>query len=72
MSPDNLISKHWGDGANKHREAHVYMDDDGIYSVQFWSKSQLMEDVKMNPDGIPRSLRYAEDAAENWCLGYMP
>jgi len=72
MSSDNLISTHWGDGANKHRKSHVYMNKDGIYEVHFWSKESLMEKRKMNPDGIPRSLQYAEDAAENWCLGYIP
>lgn len=68
----NLIGKHWGVGKYSGREAHIYADQDGIYNVQFWENYRLKEDRKMNPDGIPRSLRYAEDAAENWCLGYIP
>ena len=27
---------------------------------------------EMKTDGVIHSLRYAEDAAENWCLGYIP
>lgn len=67
----NLIGKHWGVEKYSNREAHIYIED-GIYSVQFWEDLELKEERKMDPDGIPRSLHYAESAAENWCLGYIP
>lgn len=68
----NLVSKFFGSDEHKNREAHVHADNDGIYIVEFWKNFELVETRKMNPDGIPRSLRYAEDAAENWVMGYIP
>ena len=67
------LSRHWGDEENPKREAvifHNYKKD--IFEVEFWDKGNLIENRAMVTDGVGHSERYAEDAAENWCLGYIP
>lgn len=69
---DDIIGKYYGSEEYDNRESHIRMDNDGVYTVDFWKDYKLVESRRMDPDGIPRSLRYAEDAAENWVMGYIP
>jgi len=36
------------------------------------SQKRIKETRQMITNGVAHSERYAEDAAENWCLGYIP
>ena len=68
-----LRSEFWGDEKNPDRKAEIYHNQ--IYDhfeVDFYNKDELKETRDMKTDGVIHSLRYAEDAAENWCLGYIP
>jgi len=71
------ISNYWGSDVYPHREAIIYHNTkDNLFEVEFWNKNQLQENRQMvsgyGEDKVVHSLRYAEDAAENWCLGYIP
>lgn len=46
--------------------AKIYQDDEG-YFVEFWSESNPVKQVNVRE----HSLRYAEDAAENWIAGLI-
>ena len=69
-----LIHEHWGENRN----AKIFYKEEfrdgvpSVYEVDFYEDKQLRETRQMVTDGIPHSERYAEDAAENWCLGYIP
>lgn len=58
------VSEHWSH--ENDRTATVVKSHKG-HSVQFYEGSQLIRTVDM----FEKSLTYAEDAAENWCLGVM-
>lgn len=58
------ISQHWS--ANGKRSATVVKSHKG-FSVEFYEKSKLIRTTDM----FEHSQQYAEDAAENWCLGVM-
>lgn len=65
-----LLDVHFGpvqDDENKQneRKAQVYLVKD-IYYVDCWEGDDVKEYVQKS------SYRQAEDAAENWCLGYHP
>lgn len=67
------LSKHWGSESYPHREAVIYLNyKEDIFEVEFWEKGKLIENRKMVSDGVAHSESYADDAAENWCLGYIP
>ena len=67
------ISRYWGDETYPHREAIIYYNSDmEIFEVEFWDKKNLIETRQMLTEGVAHSESYAEDAAENWCLGYIP
>jgi hypothetical protein len=67
------IGRHWGDETYPHREAIIYFNvDEAYWEVEFWDKKQLIETRPMVTDGVAHSEVYAENAAENWCLGYIP
>ena len=67
------ISRYWGDENFPDREAIVFFNvDDACWEVEFWDKKQLIETRPMVTEGIAHSERYAENAAENWCLGIIP
>ena len=68
-----LIHEHWGDSDNN-RSAKVYHVEDimDFFEVDFYEDEQLKESRQMITNGVAHSERYAEDAAENWCLGYIP
>ena len=42
-----------------------------MYVVEFWQDQNLVESRDMVDDGVKKSMRYAERAAENWVLGYI-
>ena len=42
-----------------------------LFEVEFWDKKNLIETRQMLTEGVAHSESYAEDAAENWCLGYI-
>jgi hypothetical protein len=62
----NTLSTYWGDGEYSDRRAEVCRDDRGFY-VQFFMNDQFIEFRTL----YEHSERYAEDAAENWCLGII-
>tara|TARA_B100000029_G_scaffold515875_1_gene625157 strand:- start:1109 stop:1327 length:219 start_codon:yes stop_codon:yes gene_type:complete len=68
-----LIHEHWGDSDNN-RSAKIYHVEDimDFFEVDFYEDEQLKESRQMITNGVAHSERYAEDAAENWCLGYIP
>jgi len=70
------IAEHWGGPEYPDRRAEILHDTDkDCYTVNFYKKrtiEDLVEERDMVTDGVAHSMRYAEDAAENWCLGYMP
>lgn len=71
------ISRHWGDQAYPHREAIIFHNlTEDLFEVEFWERKKLKENRQMvtehRGERTIHSLRYAEDAAENWCLGYIP
>ena len=72
------VGRQWGsDLAYPNREAVIYHNlETEIYEVEYYDKGKLIETREMiteSEDGnrTVHSLRYAEDAAENYCLGYM-
>ena len=68
-----LLHEHWGDSDNN-RSAKIYHVEDimDFFEVDFYEDEQLKESRQMITNGVAHSERYAEDAAENWCLGYIP
>lgn len=77
MSARTEHGKQWGTGEYKNREAVIYYNPTHKwFEVDYYDGGKLLETRKMvtdNPDWgrTVHSLRYAEDAAENYCLGYM-
>ena len=68
-----LLHEHWDWGNNdRHAKIFYVMDIQDHYEVDFYEGGVLKESRQMITDGEPHSERYAEDAAENWCLGYIP
>ena len=73
-----LIHEHWGDSDNN-RSSKLYHVEDimDFFEVDFYENGELKESRQMitkgeHKYGVAHSERYAEDAAENWCLGYIP
>lgn len=69
-----IIHKYWSD--DRARMAHVVYDTefDGfvVRMYEYKNKSYCkVKSVPMSTGMVKHSERYAEDAAENWCLGYM-
>tara|TARA_R100001369_G_scaffold42429_1_gene68640 strand:+ start:612 stop:824 length:213 start_codon:yes stop_codon:yes gene_type:complete len=66
-----LLHENWGE---VQRTAKVYLvhDTEDHYEVEFYQSEILRETRKMITNGVSHNERYAEDAAENWCLGYIP
>ena len=66
------LSRYWGNETYPYREAVVfYNDEKEIFDVEFWDKKKLVETREMVTEGVAHSESYAEDAAENWCMGYI-
>ena len=59
------LSTYWSDKGKGFAEIHVDMKNESFYIKYYDSNSKLFftEDVEN------KSLRYVEDAAENWALG---
>ena len=56
---------------DKQKRAEVF-NKDGVWYVNMILGGQLIESRPMVSDGgVIHSERYAEDAAENWCLGVI-
>ena len=58
------LINYYGEGLNAARESRVFIEDE-IPTVEFWDNGKLIA-VRAYPDN---TLRYAEDAAENYVLG---
>ena len=77
MSARTEHGKQWGTGEYKNREAVIYYHHiHKWFEVDFYDGDELIETRKMVTESeewgtTVHSLRYAEDAAENYCLGYM-
>lgn len=69
--------KQWGVDDLSNREAVIYYNQKKEwFEVDFYDGDKLLETRKMVTESVNwgrcvHSLRYAEDAAENYCLGYM-
>lgn len=61
---NEVISKHWSDNGKK--EAIVQKSVVG-YSVELFEQSRYIRTVEC----FDKSLSYAEDVAENFCLGIL-
>jgi hypothetical protein len=62
----NIINTYWGDGEYSDRRAEVCKNNRGYY-VQFFIADEVVEYREV----YAHSERYAEDTAENWCLGII-
>lgn len=70
------IARHWGSDEYLTREAVIYRNEDKkIYEVDFLKGGEVIETREMVTEDelrwVAHSMRYAQDAAENYCLGYM-
>ena len=52
------------------RRAEIFSKND-VWHVNMIIGGQLIECRPMVSDGTVHSLSYAEDAAENWCIGII-
>ena len=72
-----LISVHNGTDTFPHRTAHVFNNEDkGMFEVDYLFYNKVIETREMVTESEEHgttihSQQYAEDAAENYCLGYM-
>ena len=55
---------------DRSRRAEIFMKND-VWHVNMIIGGQLIECRPMVSDVTVHSLRYAEDAAENWCIGII-
>lgn len=55
---------------DKTRRAEIFQKD-SVWHVNMIIGGQLIECRPMISNGVVHSERYAEDAAENWCLGII-
>ena len=71
------IAEHFGVDEYANRKAYIYHSmKNHWFEVDYYEDNKRIEVRKMvtdNPDWgrTVHSQRYAEDAAENYCLGYM-
>ena len=52
---------------DRSRRAEIFLKND-VWHVNMIIGGQLIECRPMVSDGTVHSIRYAEDAAENWCI----
>ena len=57
----------YGTDQYKNRKAHVFIEEDGSYTVNMISDSAIIEDRNIKG----HSEQYAEDCAENLVLGII-
>ena len=55
---------------DRSRRAEIFMKND-VWHVNMIIGGQLVECRPMISNGTVHSLSYAEDAAENWCMGII-
>jgi hypothetical protein len=55
---------------DRSRRAEIFSKND-VWHVNMIIGGQLIECRPMISDGTVHSLHYAEDAAENWCVGII-
>ena len=55
---------------DRSRRAEIFLKND-VWHVNMIIGGQIIECRPMISDGTVHSLRYAEDAAENWCIGII-
>ena len=60
------------DDEDQRRRADIVLENNEYYVVEFYEDDKLVESRIMETDGVYHSESYAESAAENWCLGYIP
>ena len=65
-----FYSKHMGVMEYADRSASIFKNANGHWEVDYWLGDKLMETVVMKTDGVYHNETYAENAAENYCLGY--
>ena len=70
-----FYSKHYGIDQFADRTAAVFKNEKtGHWEVDFWKADELVETVVMKTEYgdeiVFHSESYAENAAENYCLGY--
>ena len=66
-----FYSKHMGVMEYADRSASIFKNANGHWEVDYWLGDKLMETVVMKTDGVYHNETYAENAAENYCLGYF-
>ena len=65
-----FYSKHMGVMEYADRSASIFKNANGHWEVDYWLADKLVETVIMQTDGVYHNETYAENAAENYCLGY--
>ena len=69
-----FYSKHMGVMEYANRSASIFKDVNGNWEVDYWLGDKLMETVVMKTEQgdevVFHNETYAENAAENYCLGY--
>jgi len=66
-----FYSKHYGVDEYANRSASVFKNEEGHWEVDFWLDDKLKETRVMQTDGVYHNETYADNAAENYVLGYM-
>lgn len=75
MDVEDEVHKFWSDDMKRH--AHViYNKEFKMYLVRMFEDNKLIKSIPMVSDAYGHGVtvhneRFAEDAAENWCLGYI-
>ena len=67
-----LIHEHWGGRPERHAKVYLVQDIEDNYEVEFYENKQLIETRQYWKSSREWGETVAEDAAENWCLGYIP
>ena len=49
----------------------IYNKEFKMYLVRMFEDNKLIKSIPMISEATIHSERFAEDAAENWCLGYI-
>ena len=69
-----FYSKHMGVDEYKNRSASIFKNENNHWEVDYWLDGKFVETVVMKTEHgdevVFHSESYAEDAAENYCLGY--
>ena len=70
-----FYSKHMGVDKYGNRSASIFKNANNHWEVDYWLDGELVETVVMkteyDDEVVFHNETYAENAAENYCLGYM-